>query len=345
MAIIITDELITDVLSSDVSVTDKLEDKYKDELISRRASDKRCENLDAFQFALIDAGITKKSKIKDMSNKNDWLFPAFVDKRLGESVFKNEILSEICSNVITVDSTVVKSQTVDLINDEDNKKAVKKTRVAEGADLPVANIHTSGEATFLYKRGRAVRGTYEEIQTMTVDMFSKTIDYIANDVAGDEIKDAIDVLCSIGTAQKWNTDETELTSKRLIEFALDYYVKSGIPLSTIIVPRSAFITMNEMFVKSNDVAGATPTAKFNMPQGILGNLTILYADVPQESGKDQIIGIHKDYSLTKYVANGLLIREIDTNIRNQTKLGTISEVSGFAKFIENATLRMKQSAT
>lgn len=341
--IIITDKIVADTLSGSKSVTEMLEDTYKDELVERRNADKRCENLDAMQFALIDAGISRKSKVKDFyEGGNDWLFPAYVDKRLGETIMKNDILSEICSNVITVDSRSVNGQTIDL-GEADNKSNARKKRVVAGADIPLARFKTADVATTLYKRGRAIEATYEDLMYMSVDLFTKALDYIGNDVANQEIEDALDVLKAIGTAKTWNTGETALTADRLIEFAVEYYEQSGVPLTTIVMPKPAFVAANKMLINANDVSGISAAVRFKMPQGILNDVTILYADVPQISGTDQIIALNKDLSLTKYVANGSQIREIDKNIRNQTQLGTISEISGFTKFVESATLRMKQA--
>lgn len=343
--IIVNDKIISDALSGTKTVTEILEDTYRDELSERRNADKRCENLDAMQFALIDAGISRKSKIKDFyEGDNDWLFPAYVDKRLGETIHKNDILSEICSNVITVDSRSVNGQTIDL-GDADNKSNAKKKRVVAGSDIPLARFKTSDIATTLYKRGRAIEATYEDLMYMSVDLFTKALDYIGNDVANQEVEDALDVLKAIGTAKTWNTGETALTAERLIEFAVEYFEQAGVPLTTIVMPKSAFVSANKMLINANDVSGISASVRFNMPQGILNNVTILYADVPQVSGADQIIALNKDLSLTKYVANGSQIREIDKNIRNQTHLGTISEISGFTPFVSSATLRMKQATT
>ena len=344
--IILTDNIIADALSGTKTVTELLEDTYKDEIIARRNADKRCENLDAMQFAFLDAGISRKSKIKDFygDKDNEWLFPAYVDKRLGETIYKNEILSEICSNVITVDSRSVNGQTIDL-GDADNKSNAKKKRVVEGSDIPLATFKTNPIATTLYKRGRAIEATYETLMYMSVDLFTKALDYIGDDVANQEIEDALAVLSNIGVAKTWNTGETALTAERLIEFAVEYYEQAGVPLTTIVMPQPAFVSANKMLINANDVSGISASVRFKMPQGILNNITILYAKVPQVSGTDQIIALNKDLSLTKYVANGSQIREIDKNIRNQTHLGTISEISGFTPFVSSATLRMKQATS
>lgn len=343
--IIVNDKIISDALSGTKTVTEILEDTYRDELSERRNADKRCENLDAMQFALIDAGISRKSKIKDFyEGSNEWLFPAYVDKRLGETIYKNDILSEICSNVITVDSRSVNGQTIDL-GDADNKSNAKKKRVVAGSDIPLAKFKTADIATTLYKRGRAIEATYEDLMYMSVDLFTKALDYIGNDVANQEVEDALEVLKAIGTAKTWNTGETALTPDRLIEFAVEYFEQAGVPLTTIVMPKPAFVSANKMLINADDVSGISASVRFKMPQGILNDVTILYADVPQVSGTDQIIALNKDLSLTKYVANGSQIREIDKNIRNQTHLGTISEISGFTPFVSSATLRMKQATT
>ena len=132
-----------------------------------------------------------------------------------------------------------------------------------------------------------------------------------------------------------------LTAEELVSFAVKFYEASGVPLTTIIAPSTLYEKLRLMTFASTNQAGIIPAATFNFPQGIMGDVTIISADVTKASTKAQIIGLHKDYALTKYLAEGSQIRELDRNIRNQTQLGTISEIAGFAKFAKAASRALK----
>jgi hypothetical protein len=193
--IIITDEIAQDVLKTGTSFDEVLNAKYADEIADRRAKDDRYKNMTPVKMAMIDAGIFGNSLIKDMfkQGSDEFLFPAYWESKLRESLLATDIMQYVVSGEIGVPSTVVKNATLDLLSTA-NQPNVKKLRVEEGADLPLAKLTTGQSAISLFKKGRAVEATYEALMFWRVDLMSKLITAIANDVAQQNLEDAINVL-------------------------------------------------------------------------------------------------------------------------------------------------------
>ena len=81
--------------------------------------------------------------------------------------------------------------------------------------------------------------------------------------------------------------------------------------------------------------GASGRVSITIPQ--IGDMQIklLHGDVPQTStSKNQILLFNKDYALNRYVANGSRIQETAKTILNQKELATVSEISGYGKFMQ-----------
>lgn len=346
--IVLTDEIVTDSLSKGVSISDALAKSYEGEIADRIKADERLKDLDAFQFAMMDAGIDKHAKIEAFYQTSDsnWLFPAYIDRRLRESIQGMNILPYIAPNISPTSSLSV--QGAKLTMDDANKDATKLKRVAEGTDLPLAILKLADFAITLKKRGRAVQATYETLMFQSIDLFGRHLDMIANDVSGQQVGDAITVLVSgdgNSNAAEASTiaGDTGLTAEELAQFAIDFWKAAKVPLDTIVCGDGDFYKkMLLMSFNKNDVNGMLASATFNFPQAMLKDLTVVYdSRVPMASGKEQLIGLNRQYALTKWLANGSQIREIDKNIRNQTNLGTISEIAGFEKFNDKASRVLK----
>lgn len=338
--IIIKDEFVTDAISKNMSVTDILAKEYEGEIADRKSKDTKLQNFDAFQMAMMDAGISKRSQIKDFytSSENRWLFPVFLDRTLHENVNRNNLLKYLVSgSPITIPGKVTEGVYLDLISDEDNKDATKKKRVTEGADLPLATIETGNVAITLSKFGRAVEATYETIQYCTVESFRRTIEYIANDVSSQEFERAVKVLVegdgNKNAAEVNTTASQTIDSNDLLVLAMDVFDGCNAPMDVIIAPRAQFMTLSNMMISTNGGIGIIPGSLFKFPQGINNDIVVIYCnDIPKGAGgKEQLIGLASGFGLTKFIAEGSQIREYDANIRAQKELGTISEITGFQK--------------
>lgn len=347
--IIVTDKVIEKALSSNASVNDILYKEYEGEIIDRRKSNSAFDKMTPIKMAMFDAGISGTSIIKDFTTAGagDWLLPAFIDTRLRESIGGSDMLSYVVNSTVGVDGLSVVAASLDLVNDETNKKNIMKSRVAEGADLPLAVIKLGEQALAMYKHGRAVQATYEALQYMRVDLFSKTIDAIANDVAKQQLGNAINVLVN-GDGNNNRAAEIEtaaadtITYDDILNVMTTFMDKSGLPITTVIAGKKFFDQIFKMTFDADKMAGADYRFAISTPQFSAQNVNLIYDNrVPQSGGKDIAIFLNSDMALVKYVANGSNIREMANNIRNQTRLGTISEISAFSKFNKDAVLCLK----
>lgn len=347
--IVVTDKVIEKALASNFSVNEVLAKEYEGEIADRRKSNPAFEKFSPIKMAMFDAGIDGTSIIKQFntSGAGEWLLPAFIDTRLRESVGTSDMLSYVVNSTVGVDGLSVVAASLDLLNDETNKKNIEKARVSEGADLPLAVIKLGEQAIKMFKRGRAVEATYEALQYMRVDLFSKTIDAIGNDVAKQQFGDAITALIH-GDGNNNKAPEIETASADVITYddvikvMTTFYDKSGLPITTAIAGEKFFSQLFKMLFDVDKANGADYRLTFSTPQFGVQNINLIYDKrVPQSGGKDQVIFLNSDMALVKYVANGSNIREMANNIRNQTRLGTISEIAAFSKFNKDAVLCLK----
>lgn len=355
----ITDQVVSAVFDSDLTVNEALASVYQQELADRRQEDSTLAQLSPLQIAMMDAGITKATKLGDIMNggtittqpekNNEWMIPFWMDTRLHEAIYGQDILSYIITGSIGVDSTVLKAVTIDLL-DSTNKPNVKRARVAEGADLPLAKIKTGEQSISLYKHGRAVELTYEAMKRMRIDEMGKILDAIAMDVTHQEYNEATDILLNgdgnsnaatqIGSA---TATANTLTAAELTNACVDYYLANNYPVTTAVMPEGFYKSLIGLRYDTRLAEGANSKFMLNFPQVANENIDVLVGDVSKVGGKNVVLLFNKQYALTKYVENGSMIREYQGNIRNQTRLGTISDVSGFAKFM-NSSVRYILSA-
>lgn len=347
--IVITDNIVTDSISSGITVSDQLLAVYSGEIQDIIKSDERFAKHDPVDFAMMDAGFTTRNKILDLyqTNDNEWLFPVWVDRRLREGVMAMNIINWLVGGTEMVSATSI--QGAKLIMDAANTDAVKTKRVVEGTDLPLAIMKLADVAYTLKKRGRAVQASYETYMFQTLNMFARHLDMIANDVALQQVGDAVEVLVK-GDGNGNPADvvsiqgDNGLTPEEIVQFAITFWRKSNMPLDTILCGDGDFYKRLMLTTfDANEINGAIRGATFDFPQAMLRELVVLYDPrVPKagtgQNAKEQLIGLNRRAALTRYVATGSQIREMDTNIRNQTRLGTISEIAGFGKFNDDATM-------
>lgn len=350
MAIILTANIVADAMSKGLTINDALEKAYESDIQDTVSKNPKLKDCTALQLAVRDAGLNKKSLIKDFytSTNSELLFPALIDTRLAETVAQNPMLQYVVGSEQTISGTAVKGLTLDLTS-TDNKAALKKREVTQGADLPIVKITTGDKAISLYKRGVAVESTYEASMYTPLDMFLKTIDVIGANAAQQQMGDVISVIVDgDGNSNAATTQEVAtsgaLTTDDLITFAMDFWdASNGLALDTLIVPKAQYLKVLNLLVDLNKANSYKLGNKFNFPQAIFSDMTVLYdSRVPQASSKDQILGLNRANAITKYIAAGSQINEMANNIRNQTKLGTISEIVGFSKFINSASRILKQ---
>ena len=340
--VIINDQVIDKVLHKGYTVDEALAEMYEG-IIADKVKDRAIfGKMTPTQIALADAGITKKSTLRDMATYTtqeggEWLFPATVESTLHEFVQRNQILQYMVKSEDTVNTMVTQSTFLDMRNPE-NKKNAKLARVSEGADLPLAVLTLGQSAITLHKYGRAVEQTYEAAMMMRVDMFTKTLEYIAQDVTDQEVEEAARI-CLVGDGNK-NPAKSLLTTKtkdvvaasELTDALFQYWFETGLIPTTIVAGPEMFKSLSALVYDSKMESGASNRLTLNTPQIPVSNLNLICARNPLKVSDDNVALILNDQmSLTKHTFAGSLIQEMSQNIRNQTKLGTISEITGFSK--------------
>ena len=136
------------IVDEGFSVAEALNSEYMEVLAARREQNPELQKLSAMQIALLDAGVTGSTKIGKLLDQistqtdgNELLFPAWIDSVLHESLYGQDIMQYVVGSPIMTNETVLKAITLNLLSDT-NKDATKMKRVAEGADLPLAEIAT-----------------------------------------------------------------------------------------------------------------------------------------------------------------------------------------------------------
>lgn len=335
---------VMDIYLSGKSLNDSIREVYDNEIKDKISKDERLKNLSPFDLVMRDAGISKYSTMEKLLNTaytsggvdaNEWLFPAFIETTIREAIYADDILSYLCNTTIGVDSNIVKSASLDLLSDE-NKKAVKKMRVSEGADLPTAKIRVGEKAITLWKHGRAIEMTYEAVRRMRVDLFSKQMGAIVRDIAFQNFDSAVDVLVNgdgnRNAATKIATlaNLEALTGEALADAMIEYFFANHYVADTIIMNKEKYKKLFGMAFNSNLIPGVSQKFTFDFPQIGSQSVTVLCGDVPQIGSKDVILLSNRDMSLIRYEENGSNIQENQNFARNQTQLMTISENSGYA---------------
>ena len=120
---------------------------------------------------------TEESKVR---------FPEFVATQLRES------LPYLLATTTTIDGNAYRTIYCD--DSDANKKAVKKARVTEAADLPKSRLKTRENAVKIWKYGRAIEASYEVIRRMRIDLLSVHVRRIGEQAAQDEVVDVLDII-------------------------------------------------------------------------------------------------------------------------------------------------------
>lgn len=341
---------VWDRYRSGYSLNDAIADAFEDEISNRVKENPKLDALTPMQMVFMDAGIKKTGTLSDIMAQqvnnsayvsggmdiNQWLFPAWVETTLRENLYDTDILPYLVNTRIGVDAVTVQSPMLNLM-EPNNKKAITRARIAEGADIPVGKITIGESAITLWKHGRAIELTYEAARRMRIELFIKQMRAIASDLAHQEAEAAIDVLINgdgnkDSKATKLMTTSTSGTIKSIdiIDALIEYNFKNHFNANTIVAPKKYLVEMSQMMYDRQLAMGPSMQVTFDIPQMSKQKVTLIGTDEVKIDGKDSLIVSNRDLTLVRYEENGSNIQEMDNFIRNQTKLMTLTENSGYA---------------
>ena len=346
-----------------VSLSTYLNSKYNKQVTE--FNKRNDSDLDAFDIALLSHDIIVKDNLEFgiesssvmtffTTNENKNLFPEFVIRTLRQLSGRPSIINELVASTRTITGDAAKQVVLDLGNTpagKKNKQALKKRRIAEGANIPVAELKLGEMAIKIYKYGIGVKATYEVLRRTTIDMFRKQMELVSLQAGYDEVGTVIETIvegdgntnpATVYTATELNSEATE---GKIDEITLVKFLVKQAPFNfdTIIVDEEIYTQITTILMDKNLTNAINPQVNFEFPQGLLKNLRVIYSeDLGLTSDKKhQIIGLAKDYAIEKTIEAGSVINEVSKTIENQTQLAVMTENAGFNKIDSRASAILK----
>lgn len=338
-----------------ISLSTYLNNKYADIV------EKYNGELDAFDIALLSKGIIVKDNLEFgiqsssmmtffATDENKMLFPEFMVRQLRQISGMPSIINEIVASTRVITGDAAKQVVLDLSNTpagQKNKQALKKRRIAEGANIPVATLKLGEIAIKIYKYGIGVKATYEVLRRTTIDMFRKQMELVSLQAGYDEVGAVVEVIVegdgNTNAAQVYKASELNPGAEegKIDEITLVKFLVKQAPFNydTILVDEEIYTQICTILLDKNLTNAINPRVNFEFPQGLLSNLRVIYSEDLglSKDGKHQIIGLAKKYAIEKTVEAGSIINEVSKTIENQTQLAVMTENAGFNKIDARAS--------
>ena len=338
-----------------ISLSTYLNNKYADVV------EKYNGELDAFDIALLSKGIVVKDNLEFgiqsssmmtffTTDENKILFPEFMIRQLRQISGMPSIINEIVASTRVITGDAAKQVVLDLSGTPagaKNKQALKKRRIAEGANIPVATLKLGEIAIKIYKYGIGVKATYEVLRRTTIDMFRKQMELVSLQAGYDEVGAVVEVIVegdgNTNAAQVYKATDLNPEAKEGVidEITLVKFLVKQAPFNydTILVDEEIYTQICTILLDKNLTNAINPRVNFEFPQGLLSNLRVIYSEDLglSKAGKHQIIGLAKKYAIEKTVEAGSIINEVSKTIENQTQLAVMTENAGFNKIDARAS--------
>lgn len=338
-----------------VSLSNYLNNKYSNIV------EKFNGELDAFDIALLSKGIIVKDNLEFgiqsssmmkffTTDENRALFPEFVIRQLRQISGMPSIINDLVASTRVINGDSAKQIVLDLSNTpagKKNKQSLKKRRIAEGANIPVAELKLGETSIKIYKYGIGVKATYEVLRRTTIDMFRKQMELVSVQASYDEVGAVIDVVLNgdgntnpavVYKASELNPAAVE---GKLDEITLVKFLVKQAPFNydTIIVDEEIYTQICTILMDKNLTNAVNPKVSFEFPQGLLSNLKVIYSEDLEltSEGKHQILGLSKNYAIEKTIEAGSTINEVSKTVENQTQLAVMTENAGFNKIDSRAS--------
>lgn len=321
--------------------------------------------LDAFDIALLSKGIIVKDNLQFgiqsspmmkffTTNENRALFPEFIIRQLRQISGMPSIINDLVASTRVINGDSARQIVLDLSDTpagQKNKQALKKRRIAEGSNIPVATLKLGETAIKIYKYGIGVKATYEVLRRTTIDMFRKQMELVSVQAAYDEVGAVIDVILNgdgntnAATVYQATTLNSEAVEGKIDEVTLIKFLVKGMPYNfdTLIVDEEIYTQICTVLMDKNLTNALNPKVNFEFPQALLSNLKVIYSEDLGKTtdNKHQIIALAKNYAIEKVLEAGSTINEVSKTVENQTQLAVMTENAGFSKIESRASAILK----
>ncbi len=232
---------------------------------------------------------------------------------------------------------------------QDNTANQRMVRVSQAADIPKAKLVGGDREIPLYKYGRALEMTYEQMRRMRIDTVSFHIQRMAVQAQVDKLATLLDVaingdgnantaatsyaLTTLGNSSSANAptlaDLLTFKAKFLNPYLLDTIIAQEGPAIKLQLLNSGSANIPLILLP----AGQVGSLRSINPQIASGQQYGITADAP--SGK--WVGFDSRMAIEQVTEIGATISEMQRFILNQTEVLTMTETEGYAVIDQNAT--------
>lgn len=232
---------------------------------------------------------------------------------------------------------------------------VRHYRIGESAEIPTYKLADSENTIQLQKFGLGLEASYEQIRRMRVDKLAMQIARVAVQNEGDKVSAALDISVN-GDGNSNSPTVYDLT-------ALDGDAVAGT------LTLKGWLAYKQKFVNPYFITGALMQEAVSLQLALLdtgsANVPLAGANIggmiqsltPINQTSDgvrygwtsdapalQIVGFDRRWAMEELVEIGGQIAEMERFITRQTEFMSITEVNGFAKIDETATLILDVNA-
>ena len=220
-------------------------------------------------------------------------------------------------------------------------------RVAESAEVPASKLTGNKQTVDLYKYGRRLVATYEQLRRQPIDLVALHLRQIAVQNEVDKLSDVISVLVNGDgnnnaatvhnlTALDAAATAGTLTLKAWLAFKLQFdgaYIMSHALARSGVVLSMSLLQMGTanvpMIAMGSAFGGLTP-----INRGLSDGVRVGHTG---EAPADKIVGIDARFAIQQLTEIGSDITEVERFTTRQTQDITMTEVMGFAILDKNAT--------
>lgn len=233
---------------------------------------------------------------------------------------------------------------------------LRKFRVGESSEIPIATIAAREHTITLHKYGRGLRASYEELRRMRVDKLGFFIALAAVQSEVDKVAAGLNIivngdgntdtaaathnLTTLDTAASAGT----LTLKGWLAFKFKFV--NPYTITTALMQEAVALQLALLNAGSSNV----PLMNLNLG-GMVQSLTPINATSDgvrygwtSDAPALKIVGFDRRYALEQLVEIGGSIDEMERFITNQTQVMTMTEVQGFAVMDPTAALILDVNA-
>jgi hypothetical protein len=275
---------------------------------------------------------------------SDVLYPAFIQ----EQARMKKIAPAIPLSVLVAVNTSIDSSVYQAFYLTDSSDEYTMMRVAEGAEVPTAELTGGDHAIRLKKYGRRLLGSYETFRRMQIDRFALHIGLLAVKAESDKVATAIDVIVNgdgnTGTTPT-NYNLTALDSDATagtltLKAFLAWKMKWTNPyLCNVVLARESdalqvlLLNMGSANVPFLQIAGSFGIGGVTPINSGLGPVQLGWTSA---APANKLVGIDNRFSLEMVTEVGANLTETDKIISRQMNEIVITETVGFCVFDANA---------